>query len=438
MSLSQRDAAVIWHPYTQTKNSDLPVAIVRGEGAHLFDEQNNLYIDAISSWWVNTHGHAHPHIAEKVYEQLKTLEHVIFAGFTHEPAINLAERLLKILPDNQSRIFYSDNGSTAVEVALKMAFQYWQNTGQEKKKIIAFHSAYHGDTFGAMSVSERSAFTRPFFPFLFDIIFIDLPVKGKEELTKSQLNECLKNNDIAAFIFEPLVQGAAGMVMYAPEILDELIVMCQQKKVLTIADEVFTGFGRTGKFFAIDHLSQQPDIMCLSKGLTGGTLPLGVTSSTSEIYNAFISDDSGKTFFHGHSFTGNPIGCAAALAGLDLFEKTDTWKNISRISNKHESFREDLLRNYSDLPTGGKFPLKEIRQTGTILALEIDTYTETSYFSEIRNTIYAFFMEKKIILRPLGNIIYIVPPYCISDEDLDYIYNSIKEFLSTLHDKLKK
>ena len=443
MNLSERDKQVIWHPYTQQKTAELPIPIVRGEGAYLFDEKGNKYIDAVSSWWTNIHGHAHPYIAEKVFQQLKTLEHVMFAGFTHPTAVELAERLLKILPVNQSKIFYSDNGSTAVEVALKMAFQYWHNQKVEKKKVIAFKNAYHGDTFGAMSVSGRSAFTKPFDPFLFDVIFIDAPIKGKEEESIQQMKFQISNppdgrasltSQISSFIFEPLIQGTAGMIMYEAEPLNELMKICKENNILTIADEVMTGFGRTGKYFATNNLSEQPDIICLSKGITGGTMALGVTSCSEKIYNAFLFDEKiplsqgrgvrgeVKTFFHGHSYAANPIACSAALASLDLLEKKECWENINRIELQHKDFVNKLRT--LNLPT------KDIRSLGTILAIEINTGEETSYFNDIKNTANKFFLERGIILRPLGNILYIMPPYCISNEDLKFIYDGIVEFLN--------
>lgn len=423
MTLSERDKASIWHPYTQMQTADLPIAIVKGEGVHLFDDKGNKYIDAVSSWWVNIHGHAHPYIAEKVYDQLKQLEHVIFAGFTHPKAIELAEALLMKLPENQTKIFYSDNGSTAVEVALKMAFQYWQNSGEKRPKIIAFKNAYHGDTFGAMSVSGRSAFTKPFNDFLFDVEFIEVPSKGNETKSIESLISNIRHqtSGIAAFIFEPLVQGTAGMVMYEPEPLNQLLKICKENNILTIADEVMTGFGRTGKMLAIDHLTETPDIVCLSKGITGGTMALGVTSCSEEIYKAFLSDDKIKTFFHGHSYTANPIACSAALASLELFDKENTLKNIERISRKHKAF---VGQNYKTT--------HQFRQQGTILAIELNTSENSSYFNSIRDKAYKFFLEKGIILRPLGNVIYVLPPYCINDEDLNYIYSSITQFINEL------
>lgn len=417
-SLVERDQAIIWHPYTQMQNAAAPIPIVRGEGVYLYAEDGKRYIDAISSWWVNIHGHSHPHIAKKVSEQLSRLEHVIFAGFTHPGAIELAERLLNILPNNQSKLFYSDNGSTAVEVALKMCFQFWTNQGIEKPKVLAFHNSYHGDTFGAMAVSARSAFTKPFDQFLFEVEFIDLPNQENIKQIKTRIS-ALKS-DLSAFIFEPLVQGAGGMQMYDAQYLDQLINHCRKENILTIADEVMTGFGRTGKLFASDHLTEKADLMCFSKGITGGTMALGVTTCTQAIYDAFLSDDKLKTLFHGHSFTANPIACASALASMDLLLEPQTKENLHRIESKHKVFSEKIASHKK---------VKCIRQTGTILAIEWDTSGETSYFNGLRDTLYNYFLAEGILLRPLGNIIYIMPPYCIKNEDLDYIYAKIEEAL---------
>ena len=319
LTLTERDRQAIWHPYTQVKTASAPIPIVSGEGSYLYDENGKRYIDAVSSWWVTLHGHAHPYIAKKVAAQLSKLEQVIFAGFTHLPAIELAERLLKVLPAGQDKIFYSDNGSTAVEVALKMCLQYWYNRGQPRKKILTFENGYHGDTFGAMAVSGRSPWTAPFNSLLFDVTFIPAPTSENLEATKKLIEQ--NHKDIACFIYEPLVQGAAGMLMHSAEHLDELLTCCHNYDILLIQDEVFTGFGRTGKMFAADHLLIKPDLVCLSKGLTGGTMPLGITSCRNKIYEAFLSDDQYKTLFHGHSFTANPLACTAALASLDLLEE---------------------------------------------------------------------------------------------------------------------
>lgn len=423
MTIQERDKNVVWHPFTQMKTAPIPIAVVKAEGAYFFDEQGKKYIDGIASWWVNIHGHCHPYLTKKISEQLQTLEHSLFSGFTHEPAVQLAELLLKRLPDNQSKIFYSDNGSTAVEVALKMAFQYWSNQSVSKTKVIAFENGYHGDTFGGMSVGARNAFNQPFSKLLFDVIHIPVPAKGKEQYSLDALTKALQHNDIASFIFEPLVQGAGGMVMYSPAILDELIKKCRAKNVITIADEVMTGFGRTGKFFASDYLTEKPDIICMSKGITGGVMPLGATSCAQFIYDAFLSDDKMKTFFHGHSYTANPTACAAALASLDLFEQPEAIKNIKRIEQQHNAFMEKTKSHPA---------LIEVRQTGTILAFEIKTNEHTHYLNSLADYISEFFISRGIILRPLGNIVYVLPPYCISNEDLLYIYITIQEFLNSL------
>jgi adenosylmethionine-8-amino-7-oxononanoate aminotransferase len=328
----------------------------------------------VSSWWVNIHGHAHPYIAEKVAEQLRVLEHVIFAGFTHEPAVLLAERLLPLLPGKQEKVFYSDNGSTAVEVAIKMCLQFWVNTtATPRRKIIAFKDAYHGDTFGAMSVSSRSIFTDPFKSLLFDVEFIDLPTAQNIEQLKSKINYL--SNEVACFIFEPRVLGAGGMLMYEAEHLDQLLTTCNKHGILTIADEVMTGFGRTGTFFSCEALENAPDIFCLSKGLTGGTMPLGITSCNKKIFDAFLSDDKLKTLYHGHSFTANPVSIAASLASLDILLDPLTMENIQRISSKHSVFASSIVEHPK---------LKNVRQTGTILAMEWQTDGNTSYLSELR------------------------------------------------------
>jgi adenosylmethionine-8-amino-7-oxononanoate aminotransferase len=418
MSLSSRDLQSIWHPYTQMKTAEPPIAIVSGKGVYLYDENGKQYIDAVSSWWVNIHGHANPYIAEKISEQLLTLEHVIFAGFTHNPAIELAEQLLKVLPDNQSKIFYSDNGSTAVEVAIKMAIQYYYNQGKKRNKIIAFEHSYHGDTFGAMAVSSRSEFTNAFSSLLFDVIHIPLPTSSNEDsisILKSLIEE--HKNEIAAFIFEPLVLGAGGMLMYDADTLNSLIKLCQDSDIITIADEVMTGFGRTGKLFASEYLKHKPDIMCLSKGITGGTMAFGVTSCSQKIYDMFLSENKMKTFFHGHSYTANPIACVASIASLHLLLQGDCKNNINRIASKHSTFVTKLKQTYN---------MQSARSIGTIVALDFVTKENTSYFNSLRDNLYNFFLDKGIILRPLGNTIYIMPPYCISNEDLEYIYSAIE------------
>jgi adenosylmethionine-8-amino-7-oxononanoate aminotransferase len=419
MSLTKRDAKHIWHPYTQEHQSKPPIPIVSAKGSYLYDEKNQKYIDAVSSWWVIIHGHSHPYIVEKVVDQLRKLDQVIFAGFTHEPAIALGEKLLSILPDNQQKVFYTDNGSTAVEVALKMCLQYWFNKGIKRQKVITFRNGYHGDTFGAMSVSGRNAWTAPFDSFLFEVLFIDTPTAANIESLKDTIS--LHANDLACFIYEPLVQGSAGMLMYGALELDELMAHCRSKKVLMIQDEIFTGFGRTGKNFAADHLLTKPDLMCFSKGLTGGTMPLGITTCTADIHQAFLSENKLKTLFHGHSFTANPLACTAALASIELLQGDATQDSIQRITARHQEFALQINTHPK---------VKDLRQCGTLLAIEWETGSGTSYFSDLRNVLYEFFLEKGILLRPLGNVIYILPPYCINDEDLTFIYATIKEALA--------
>lgn len=418
MNLQERDRAVNWHPYTQMKTAEDAIPIVKGSGIYLYDEDGKKYIDAVASWWVTLHGHANPYIAQRVSEQLNTLEQVIFAGFTHEPAIQLSENLLKLLPENQEKVFYSDNGSTAVEVALKMCIQFWHNQGKEKTKILAFKEAYHGDTFGAMSVSGRSVWTIPFGEMLFEVIFIDPPTSENIEDLKS----IIKNHaeEIACFIYEPLIQGAAGMLMHKAEDLSEVMKFCRENGILMIQDEVFTGFGRTGKLFAANYLSEKPDIMCFSKGLTGGTMPMGITTSSQQIFDAFLSDDKYKTLFHGHSFTANPLACTAALASMELLLKEETLEKINLISQKHFNFSQ-VLKNHPKV--------ENVRQTGTIIAWEIKNDEKTSYFNEIGKVLYHEFLKRGIIMRPLGNVMYLVPPYCITPEELDFVYRNILEVL---------
>ena len=441
-SLAERDAEVVWHPFTQHQTAPFSIPIVRGEGAYLYDDSGKKYIDAISSWWVNLHGHSHSYIAQKVLEQFAKLEQVIFAGFTHEPAVRLAERLLEILPKNQAKIFYSDNGSTAVEVALKMAIQYFHNQGfTKKRKVIAFENGYHGDTFGTMAVGAKSAFNAPFEGFLYETIYLPVPINGQEEHSLETMKNLMESADeIACFIFEPLIQGAGGMVMYEPEILEQLLQLAKQNGVLTIADEIMTGFGRTGKLFATDYIETKPDILCLSKGLTGGAMALGVTSCTQEIYNAFLSEDRRKTLFHSHSFTANPLACTAGLASLDLLLTDETNDKILKINELHNKFRGRMRYAPTDVaavfgngvshtPVSLNDSKHNIRIKGTILAIEIQTAEGTSYFNNIRDVAYQFFIEKGILIRPLGNVIYLLPPYCISEKDLEYMYDCIEEFL---------
>ena len=420
MNLTERDRQYLWHPYTQHKTAALPIAIKKGKGALLWDENDKEYVDAIASWWVNPFGHSNTFIADAIYKQLTTLEHVLFGGFTHEPAIILAEKLIEILPKNQQKIFFSDNGSTAVEVAIKVALQYFFNKGEKKTTIIAFENAFHGDTFAAMAASGISFYTQAFQGMFIDVVRIPVPVKGNEEISYSALREVIKNNTCAGFIFEPLVQGAAGMVMYEPETLDKLIQICQANNVLTIADEVMTGFGKTGKTFATDYLVEKPDMMCLSKALTGGTIPMAITTFSSVIFEAFYDDDINKALFHGHTFTANPTGCAAALASLELLQTNEMQANIIRVNKSHLDFQE-RIKNHPKVTV--------TRVLGVIFALEIKTETAASYYGGLRNKLYNFFIENGVILRPVGNIVYILPPYIISEEQLEKVYQVVENAL---------
>lgn len=410
----------MWHPYTPQKSMPGPIPIAKGDGVYIIDANGTAYIDAISSWWVTIHGHANKYIADKIYEQAKTLEQVIFAGFTHEPAVRLAERLLEILPGDFAKVFYSDNGSTAVEVGVKMALQYWWNRGDAKRnKILALNHSYHGDTFGTMSLSERGVFNIAFHDKLFEVIFIDPPVEGSPAYNGPW-------DEIACIIYEPLLQGAGGMNMYEATALNELMKQCHTHGVLCIADEVMTGFGRTGQLFASQYVEEKPDIICLSKGLTGGTMALGVTACTATIHSAYVDDDRRKTFFHGHSFTANPLACAASLASMDLLLHPDCQSNIKRISHQHKEYVQQLGAD-------ARFSkqIKNGRSLGTIMAFEIESGRD-GYLNTIGLEITRKALEQGVYLRPLGNTVYIMPPYCITQEQLQQVYNAIEQVLLTV------
>lgn len=420
MNLSERDLRYNWHPYTQHKTARLHPAIVKGKDALLWDENGKEYIDAIASWWVNPYGHSNQVIADAIYQQLTTLEHVLFGGFTHDKAVLLSEKLMEILPSNQHKIFYSDNGSTAVEVAIKGALQYFYNKGAKRSKIIAFEDAFHGDTFGAMAASGITFYTEAFRDSLLEVVRVPVPTIGNEQRALETLEKLVATNEYAAFIFEPLVLGAAGMIMYAPKILDQMIAVCNQHNVFTIADEVMTGFGKTGKTFATDYLTNQPDMMCLSKALTGGTIPMAITTFTQEIYNGFFDDDVNKALFHGHTFTANPTGCAAALASIDLLQTDEMQAHIVRVNQSHLAFETKIKQHPK---------VKTTRVLGVIFALEIKTNSAASYYGTLRNKLYNFFIENGIILRPVGNIIYILPPYVITNDQLQKVYQTIENVL---------
>ncbi len=414
----------LWHPFTQMKTAAAPLHILRAKDSLLYCHDGKSYIDAISSWWVNLHGHCNDEIAAAISIQATTLEQVIFAGCTHSPAMQLAKNLMEILPGQYAKVFFSDDGSTAVEVALKMAIQYWYNQGNKKKTcIIAFENAYHGDTFGAMSVAERNAFNNAYSPFLFEVKRIPLPDGENVENLKQQFAAIAKEGNTAAFIFEPLVQGAAGMLMYEASHLDSIIEIARENNIICIADEVMTGFGRTGRNFATDYLQNQPDIVCLSKGITGGFLPLGATVCTQAIFDAFYDTDKTKAFFHGHSYTANPIACAAANASMQLLTSRKCQEKIQEISQQHQHF-SNYIRSHPFVKT--------IRQKGTILAIELKTREQSSYFNDIQSKACQYYLSKGILLRPLGNIVYTLPPYCITQKELNMVHTAIADSLDYL------
>ena len=414
----------IWHPFTQHAVFPESVFIDRAEGAYLFTKSGEQIIDAISSWWVNVHGHNHPKIVAAVKAQAERLDQVIFAGFTHEPAEALAAKLIAITPADLTRVFFSDSGSTSVEVALKMAFGYWAHTGRSRRGVVALEHAYHGDTFGAMSVGGRGAFNAPYEPFLFDVHRLPFPGKANEHVTIEAFDKLLRiqGDEIAALIVEPLVLGAAGMMMYGADTLRALHEMCRRHGIIFIADEVMTGWGRTGTRFACEQASVAPDILCLSKGLTSGFLPMGVTLATEAIYQAFYSADRAKTFFHSSSFTGNPLACAAACASLQLWDEEPVMQRISRIARDLAGLSRRLQR---------RTDVENVRQTGTILALDV-CVGDSGYLSTVAPKLYRYFIASGVLLRPIGQSIYVLPPYCTSRVDLEFIVRRIESALDAL------
>lgn len=407
----------IWYPYTQEKLATEPLLIKRAQGAYLYGENGEKIYDAISSWWVNIHGHNHPYIREKINNTL--MEQIIIAGFTHESAISLAQRVLNLFGNYYSKVFFTDNGSTAVESALKMSLQFFKNQGISRKKVLAFNKGFHGETFGARAVGNALENIDELCKGVFDITFINPPLRGLGNAPLKEMEKILEQDgDFACFIFEPMVQGVAGMIMQDADVLDQMIKLAKEKGIICIADEVMTGFGRTGKMFAIDHLKNKPDIVCLAKALTGGTLPLALTLCTREVYSAFYSEDPSKTFLYGHSYAGNALACSAAHASLDLLEKKETQCRLIDINNWHLGFFKEL---------GGHPSILDIRILGTIMAIEYKS-NNNGYFSDLGPKMKNFFKGKNVLLRPLGNIIYILPPYCSTEEDLNLAYKAIFDF----------
>lgn len=439
----ESDIKHVWHPFTQMKEYEntLPVVITKGKGIYLYDIDGNKYLDAISSWWVNTLGHSNKRLNKALYKQAKTLEHMIFANFTHPWGVELAEKLVKLHNNSLTKVFYSDNGSTAVEVALKMAYQYWMQSGFEKKsKFIALKNSYHGDTIGSVSVGGVDLYHKIFKPLLFEIFQAESPncyrcPMGKEKCSceiecVDSVEDILKehSDEIAGIIIEPLVQAAGGMIIYKPEYLLQLRTLCDKYNVLLIDDEVATGFGRTGKMFAYQHAKITPDIVCMSKALTAGYMPLSVTMTNEKIYNAFYDDwDKFKTFFHGHSYTANPLAIAVALENLKILEQDNilekNQKKIERFKNRLERFKE--LEHVGD-----------IRQQGMIAAIELVKNKETKepfdYKLRIGKKVCDYALKKGLLIRPLGDVVYFMPPYIITDKEIDKVLNITFEAVSAV------
>ncbi len=410
----------IWHPFTQHALQPHMVKVVRGEGACLYTDDDRRIIDAIASWWVVTHGHCHPPIVNAIQAQASRLNQIIFAGFTHEPAEEVAAAILKIAPRGLEHVFFSDSGSTSVEVALKMALGYWHNVGEPRTRIIVMQHSYHGDTIGAMSVGARGVFNAAYAPLLFDVTTIPFPQVGHEQATLDALEAAVRHERAAAFIVEPLILGAGGMLMYPAWVLKEMKRICEAAGVFFIADEVMTGWGRTGTRFACEQAGVSPDIVCYSKGLTGGSLPLAVTLCCPKIFEAHFSSDRSRTFFHSSSYTANPIACAAAKANLDLWQDPAVLARVEAVGAMQERALEPFR-------TDPRF--NNVRRTGTITALDLNV-RDAGYLAGIGPKLLTFFGSRNLLLRPLGNTIYVMPPYCITQADLDAIYLAIDEAAS--------
>lgn len=416
--LRDRDKKHIWHPLTQHKLHPDSLPIVKAKGAVLWDDKGNSYIDAISSWYTAMYGHCNEIIVERAHKQMQHLDQIVFSGFTHEPAIELSEKLMEILPYNQAKIMFNDNGSTATEIGIKMALQYHHNQGNSRKTLLAFENGFHGDTFGAMSVSGLSVYNGPFEDFFIDVKRIPLPNgENKSEILTAIVN-FHQENPLAGFIYEPLVQGAAGMQMYRAKDLEPILKLCVDLEIITIADEVMTGFGKTGSYFASDHLPVKPDVMCLSKALTAGLVPMGITSCNQKIYDAFYDDDIGKGLFHAHTYSANPIACATAIAGIDLLKSDEIQQNIQSISKWHQEFAKQIENHPK---------VRSTRQQGVIFALDLNI--DMQRYGNLRYRIYEFCMQEGVYLRPLGETLYILAPYITSYTQMQKVYDVIKKVL---------
>ncbi|WP_299151077.1 adenosylmethionine--8-amino-7-oxononanoate transaminase [uncultured Dokdonia sp.] len=418
MTILEKDSKHLWHPLTQHQTARNPIVITRAKGAVMYDDAGNEYIDGIASWYTAMYGHGNEYITSAMHRQMQQLDFVMFSGFTHPPAVTLAEKLVEILPGNQEKVFFNDNGSTAVEAAIKMSLQYYHNKGDKRDTLIAFEDGFHGDTFGAMSASGLSSYNGPFEDFLLKVERIPTPQEDNLDEVMAMLEGILASNKCAAFIFEPLVQGAAGMKFHSVAGLDALVKKCREANVLTIADEIMTGFGKTGTVFACDQLDNKPDIMCLSKALTAGMFPLSITSCTQEIFEGFLSEEIHKGFFHAHTFSAHPVGCAAAIAGIEVLQTEEITKSRERINDAHTAFAQTVKAHHK---------VNSVRVKGVVIA--IDLTIEMARYGNLRDELYQFFMQRGVALRPLGNTIYVLPPYVITDEELAKVYSAIQEAL---------
>ncbi len=407
----------VWHPFTQHGIEPTMKKVVATNGAYLIDEDDNHILDAISSWWVITHGHRHPTIMDAIRRASDVYDQIIFAEYTHAPAEELARGLIEISPAGLQHVFYSDSGSTAVEVALKMALGSFYNTGQRRDRIVVMEHGYHGDTIGTMSVGERGIFNTAYEPLLFGVDRLPFPEPGLEQETLDAFDQTSRSGGVAALLIEPLVLGAGGMKMFSPSVLRALCTIAQRHGVLVIIDEVMTGWGRTGSLFACDQAGILPDILCTSKGLTGGSLPLAATLCTSAVFDAHLSTDRRKTFFHSSSYTANPIACAAAVANLKIWSQEPVQSRIDRLT----ALQGRKLRRFAE---DRRF--RNIRQSGTITALDM-AIPSSGYLADIGLRLRAFFRERQLLVRPLGNVIYLMPPYCVSESEIDRLYDAIDE-----------
>lgn len=420
MSILEKDKKYIWHPLTQHKKKQEILPIKKAKGVFLYDENDKSYVDGISSWYTAVYGHCNDFIIEAVKTQMETLDQVVFTGFTHEPATKLAEALMEILPEGQQKVFFNDNGSTSTEIGIKMALQYHYNLGKDRKTMLAFEEGFHGDTFGAMSVSGLSVYNGAFEDHFIKVKRIPVPNGKNTDEILQKIKDINKETPLAGFIYEPLVQGAAAMKMHDKKDLDQILSLCKSLDIVLVADEVMTGFGKTGSYFASDFMETKPDVMCLSKALTAGLLPMGATTCSQKIYDAFYDDEIAKGLFHGHTYTANPLACTTALAAIKLLTSKTIQENIEKVIKSHQAFG-DQIKSHAKV--------KSVRQQGVIFAFELDV--EFSRYGNMRDKIYQFFMSEGVYLRPLGNTIYILAPYIIEEKELLKIYNSIEKLLNS-------